>query len=148
GIKGNNPGRMSGVAGVRGEIPRNGSLEKLVGSGYLVVSSTPEEGERYQGGVVLGGDTLAACLEDYVLRSEQLPTRLFIRTGDVDGKPAPGGMLLQVIPAQNAQPEDFDHLSMLTETINSEERLTLQANDVLWRLDREEEVAHYDPQDV
>ena len=39
---------------------------------------------------------------------EQLPTRLFIRTGDVDGKPAGGGMLLQVMPAQNAQQDDFD----------------------------------------
>ncbi|MGC6745689.1 Hsp33 family molecular chaperone HslO [Escherichia coli] len=51
----------------------------------------------------------AACPEDYFMRSEQLPTRLFIRTGDVDGKPAAGGMLLQVMPAQNAQQDDFDH---------------------------------------
>ncbi len=48
------------------------------------------------------------------MRSEQLPTRLFIRTGDVDGKPAAGGMLLQVMPAQNAQQDDFDHLATLT----------------------------------
>ncbi|MDI8841790.1 Hsp33 family molecular chaperone HslO, partial [Salmonella enterica subsp. enterica serovar Anatum] len=48
---------------------------------------------------------------DFVYVGEQLPTRLFIRTGDVDGKPAAGGMLLQVMPAQNAQAEDFDHLA-------------------------------------
>lgn len=101
-----------------------------------------------RGVVGLEGDTLAACTEDYFLRSEQLPTRLFIRTGDVDGKPAAGGMLLRVMPAQNAQAEDFDHLAMLTETIKSEELLTLPANDVLWRLYHEEEVTLYDPQDV
>lgn len=63
-----------------------------------MITITPSEGERYQGVVGLEGDTLAACLEDYFMRSEQLLTRLFIRTGDVDGKPAAGGMLLQVRP--------------------------------------------------
>lgn len=82
------------------------------------------------------------------MRSEQLPTRLFIRTGDVDGKPAAGGMLLQVMPAQNAQQDDFDHRATLTETIKTEELLTLPANEVLWRLYHEEEVTVYDPQDV
>ncbi|EHC45602.1 Heat shock protein 33 [Salmonella enterica subsp. enterica serovar Hvittingfoss str. A4-620] len=160
-INGNNQQQMRGVARVQGDIPDNADLKTLVGNGYLVITMlvgngylvivitiTPEEGERYQGVVGLEGDTLAACLEDYFLRSEQLPTRLFIRTGDVDGKPAAGGMLLQVMPAQNAQAEDFDHLAMLTETIKSEELLTLPANDVLWRLYHEEEVTLYDPQDV
>ena len=123
-------------------------LKTLVGNGYVVITITPSEGERYQGVVGLEGDTLAACLEDYFMRSEQLPTRLFIRTGDVDGKPAAGGMLLQVMPAQNAQQDDFDHLATLTETIKTEELLTLPANEVLWRLYHEEEVTVYDPQDV
>ncbi|HGP2616959.1 TPA: Hsp33 family molecular chaperone HslO [Salmonella enterica] len=198
-INGNNQQQMRGVARVQGDIPDNADLKTLVGNGYLVITITPEEGERYQGVVGLEGDTLAACLEGYFLRSEQLPTRLFIRTGDVDGKPAAGGMLLQVMPAQNAQAEDFDHLAMLTETIKSEEQLptrlfirtgdvdgkpaaggmllqvmpaqnaqaedfdhlamltetikseellTLPANDVLWRLYHEEEVTLYDPQNV
>ncbi len=77
--------------------PENAGRQWLRGDHHY-----PSEGERYQGVVGLEGDTLAACLEDYFMRSEQLPTRLFIRTGDVDGKPAAGGMLLQVMPAQNA----------------------------------------------
>ncbi|WP_204306302.1 Hsp33 family molecular chaperone HslO, partial [Escherichia coli] len=81
---------------VQGDIPENADLKTLVGNGYLVITISPEEGERYQGVVGLEGDTLAACLEDYFMRSEQLPTRLFIRTGEVDGQPAAGGMLLQV----------------------------------------------------
>ncbi len=94
-INGNNQQQMRGVARVQGDIPDNADLKTLVGNGYLVITITPEEGERYQGVVGLEGDTLAACTEDYFLRSEQLPTRLFIRTGDVDGKPAAGGMLLR-----------------------------------------------------
>ena len=147
-INGNNNQQMRGVARFKGEIPADADLKTLVGNGYLVITITPAQGERYQGVVGLEGDTLAACLEDYFLRSEQLPTRLFIRTGDVDGQPAAGGMLLQVLPAQDAQADDFNHLAALTETIKAEELLTLPANDVLWRLYHEEEVTLYDPQNV
>ncbi|WP_324723140.1 Hsp33 family molecular chaperone HslO [Lelliottia sp. JS-SCA-14] len=147
-INGNNQQQMRGVARVQGEVPEGADLKTLVGNGFLVITITPEEGERYQGVVGLEGDTLAACLEDYFLRSEQLPTRLFIRTGEVDDQLAAGGMLLQVLPAQNAQGNDFEHLATLTETIKAEELFTLPANEVLWRLYHEEEVTLYDPQDV
>ncbi|WP_034460299.1 Hsp33 family molecular chaperone HslO [Buttiauxella noackiae] len=147
-INGNNNQQMRGVARFKGHIPADADLKTLVGNGYLVITITPAQGERYQGVVGLEGDTLAACLEDYFLRSEQLPTRLFIRTGDVEGRPAAGGMLLQVLPAQDAQADDFNHLAALTETIKAEELLTLPANDVLWRLYHEEEVTLYDPQNV
>lgn len=147
-INGNNRQQMRGVARVQGEISDDADLKTLVGNGFLVITITPEEGERYQGVVGLEGDTLAACLEDYFMRSEQLPTRLFIRTGEVEGQLAAGGMLLQVLPAQDTQVNDFEHLATLTDTIKTEELLTLPANDVLWRLYHEEEVTLYDPQDV
>ncbi|ALB69087.1 Hsp33 family molecular chaperone HslO [Cronobacter muytjensii] len=147
-INGNNQQQMRGVARVQGEVPADADLKTLVGNGYLVITITPEEGERYQGVVGLEGDTLAACLEDYFMRSEQLPTRLFIRTGEAQGQPAAGGMLLQVLPAQDAQTDDFNHLATLTETIKADELFTLPANEVLWRLYHEEEVTVYDPQAV
>ncbi|QIR25670.1 Hsp33 family molecular chaperone HslO [Kluyvera genomosp. 3] len=147
-INGNNHQQLRGVARVQGEIPADADLKTLIGNGYLVITITPAEGERYQGVVGLEGDTLAACLEDYFQRSEQLPTRLIIRTGESEGKPAAGGMLLQVMPAQNALADDFDHLAALTDTIKAEELFTLPANDVLWRLYHEEEVTLYDPQGV
>jgi len=120
----------------------------MVGNGYLVITITPAQGERYQGVVGLEGETLAECLEDYFMRSEQLPTRLFIRTGEAEGQQGAGGILLQVLPAQDAQQEDFNHLATLTETIKTEELLGLPANEVLWRLYHQEEVTLYDPQDV
>lgn len=147
-INGNNKQQLRGVARVQGEIADDADLKALVGNGYLVITITPEEGERYQGVVGLESDTLAACLEDYFMRSEQLPTRLYIRTGEVDGQPAAGGMLLQVLPAQDTDSNDFEHLATLTDTIKTEELLTLPAKEVLWRLYHEEEVTLYDPQDV
>ena len=41
----------------QGEIPENADLKTLVGNGYVVITITPSEGERYQGVVGLEGDT-------------------------------------------------------------------------------------------
>lgn len=147
-INGNNRQEMRGVARMQGEIAPESTLKEMVGNGYLVITISPAAGERYQGVVGLEGETLAECLEDYFMRSEQLPTRLFIRTGETDGVPGAGGILLQVLPAQDANPDDFSHLATLTETIKTEELLGLPAHDVLWRLYNQEEVTIYDPQDV
>ena len=147
-INGNNQQQLRGVARVQGDIADDADLKTMVGNGYLVITISPKEGERYQGVVGLEGDTLAACLEDYFQRSEQLPTRLIIRTGEHEGQPMAGGMLLQVMPAQDTQTTDFEHLATLTETIKAEELFTLPANDVLWRLYHEEEVTVYEPQSV
>lgn len=147
-INGNNRQEMRGVARVQGEIAPGSTLKEMVGNGYLVITISPEKGERYQGVVGLEGDTLAACLEDYFMRSEQLPTRLFIRTGEHEGQVGAGGILLQVLPAQDTDKEDFNHLATLTETIKTEELIGLPANEVLWRLYNQEEVTIYEPQNV
>ncbi|WP_455818380.1 Hsp33 family molecular chaperone HslO [Pseudomonas cerasi] len=147
-INGNNLQEMRGVARVQGEIADGSSLKEMVGNGYLVITISPKEGERYQGVVGLEGDTLAACLEDYFMRSEQLPTRLFIRTGTIESQPGAAGILLQVLPAQDASLDEFNHLATLTETIKTEELLGLPANDVLWRLYHQEEVTLFEAQKV
>jgi len=147
-INGNNLQEMRGVARMQGEIADGSSLKEMVGNGYLVITISPKEGERYQGVVGLEGDTLAACLEDYFMRSEQLPTRLFIRTGETESQVGAAGILLQVLPAQDASLDEFNHLATLTETIKTEELLGLPANDVLWRLYHQEEVTLFEPQIV
>uniref|UniRef100_T1I3K0 Uncharacterized protein n=2 Tax=cellular organisms TaxID=131567 RepID=T1I3K0_RHOPR len=147
-INGNNQQQMRGVARLQGEITPNATLRDMVGNGYLVITITPEEGERYQGVVGLEGDSVASCLENYFLQSEQLPTRLFIRSGEHEGRPVAAGMLLQVLPAQHVGHDDFDHLVQLTTTIKNEELFTLPANEVLYRLYHKESVTLYEPQAV
>ena len=147
-INGNNLQEMRGVARLQGDIAPESTLKQMLGNGYMVITISPSEGERYQGVVGLEGETLAECLEDYFMRSEQLPTRIFIRTGESEGQPAAGGMLLQVLPAQDTDADEFSHLAQLTTTIKAEELFTLPANDVLYRLYHQEEVTLYEPQDV
>ncbi len=147
-INGNNRQEMRGVARVTGDITENMSLKEMLGKGVMVITITPDEGERYQGVVALEGETLTDFLENYFRQSEQLPTRLFIRSGTHEGKPAVGGMLLQVLPAENADRDDFDHLAQLTATIKAEELFDLPANEVLYRLYNQEEVTLFGAQDV
>lgn len=147
-INGNHQQQMRGVARLQGDIAADSSLHDMVGNGYLVITITPTEGERYQGVVGLDGDNVAACLENYFQQSEQLPTRLFIRTSEHDGRQCAAGMLLQVLPAQHGNREDFDHLTQLTATVKGEELFSLPANDVLYRLYHQENVTLYEPQPV
>ncbi|MEL7628996.1 Hsp33 family molecular chaperone HslO [Pectobacterium aroidearum] len=147
-INGNHQQQMRGVARLQGDIAPGSSLKEMVGNGYLVITITPTEGERYQGVVGLEGETVAECLESYFQQSEQLPTRLFIRTGQHEGKQTAAGMLLQVLPAQDADRDDFDHLAQLTTTVKGEELFSLPATEVLYRLYHQEEVTVYEPQDV
>lgn len=100
-INGDHNQQLRGVARYEGELPTDDKLQSLVGNGQLVITITPEEGERYQGIIALEADTLATCLEQYFAQSEQLATRLWIRTGHHQGQPRAAGILLQELPARS-----------------------------------------------
>ena len=130
------------------------TFSELVENAVLVITITPEEGERYQGVVALDKGSLAGCLEDYFERSEQLATRVFIHTDFSDNAlPKASGMFLQVVP-QSAEStkvtsdSEFEHLCALTETMTAEELFSLPAEDVLYRLYHEQEVQLYTPKPV
>ncbi|WP_281705893.1 Hsp33 family molecular chaperone HslO, partial [Aeromonas taiwanensis] len=92
---------------------------------------------------------LAACLEQYFAQSEQLATRLWIRTGHYEGQPRAAGILLQELPAQSEDhSEDFDHLVQLTTTIKDEELFGLEAEEILYRLYHQDKVRVFDPQAI
>ena len=147
-INGDNDQKMRGVARWEGEVPETDSIQDLVGKGHMVITIIPTKGERYQGVVGLEGDSLAACLEGYFESSEQLKTRIWLRTGTIDGQAKAAGMLLQVLPDGQGGEEDFEHLEQLTNTVKNEELFTLSAQDVLYRLYHQETVQLFEPQPV
>jgi len=147
-INGDNNQKIRGVARWEGDIAQDAGLHDLMGKGHLVITIEPKKGERYQGVVGLEGNDIAEVLESYFLRSEQLKTRLWIRTGEQDGQPHAAGMLLQVVPDGTGTPEDFEHLEQLTNTVKNEELFTLQANELLYRLYNQEQVKVFEPQPV
>lgn len=137
-INGNNQLQLRGMAKVTGEI-QNDDFKALLGKGHMVITITPDKGERYQGIVALEGDTLAECLERYFEQSEQLKTRLWIATDINDKDTRAAGLFLQVLPVNQAKSkEDFQHLAVLTDTVKQEELLTLDATTLLTRLYHED----------
>ncbi len=148
-INGDHNQQLRGVARYEGELPTDDKLQSLVGNGQLVITITPEEGERYQGIIALEADTLATCLEQYFTQSEQLATRLWIRTGHHQGQPRAAGILLQELPARSEDHgADFDHLIQLTSTIKDEELFGLEAEEILYRLYHQDKVRVFDPQAI
>ncbi|MGL4838720.1 MAG: Hsp33 family molecular chaperone HslO [Shewanella sp.] len=143
-INGNNLQQLRGVARWDGELADDAKLTDLFGQGYMVITLTPDEGERYQGVVALDKPTLAACVEEYFNQSEQLPTALWLFA---NGQQA-AGMFLQILPSQDDHNADFEHLTQLTSTIKAEELFELEAQEVLHRLYHQEEVRLFDPIEV
>lgn len=147
-VNGNDQQQLRGVARVSGEIADNATLKEMVGNGYVVITITPKNGERYQGIVGLEKDTLIGCIENYFIQSEQLPTRLFVKIGVHDNKPIAAGILLQVLPANENTVESFEHVSTLTETITSDELFQLSTDEILYRLYNQEEVRLFETHDI
>lgn len=147
-INGDHKQRIRGVARWEGDIADDASLHDMMGKGHMVITIEPKIGERYQGVVGLEGDNLAEVLEGYFANSEQLKTRLWIRTGEFDGKPHAAGMLIQVMPDGTGSPDDFEHLEQLTDTVKDEELFSLEANELLYRLYNQDKVRLYEPQPV
>lgn len=147
-INGDHDQKVRGVARWEGDIADDASIHDMMGKGYLVITLEPKKGERYQGIVALEGDNLAEILEGYFANSEQLKTRIWIRTGEQEGQAHAAGMLIQVMPDGTGSAEDFEHLEQLTATVKDEELFSLEANELLYRLYNQEKVRLFEPQPV
>nr|WP_296748098.1 Hsp33 family molecular chaperone HslO [Thioalkalivibrio sp.] len=133
---------LRGLARYRGEVP-NGDLTEIFGpDARLVLTLDPGAGrERYQGVVALEGQSLAAALDTYFERSEQLPTRLWLASGPSSA----AGLLLQGVPGADGAPtppdaEDWIRATLLGDTVSAGELLALPAEQLLRRLFQEERV--------
>lgn len=137
-------------------IPENALFGELVnagGQGRFVVTLDPRAatGQRqpYQGIVPFDGDTVSDVLEHYMVRSEQLPTRLWLAC---DGQRSVG-LLLQRMPdtggrSPAATDEDtWQRLTMLADTVTHDELLHLSPMDVLERLFHQEPLDGLTPRD-
>jgi molecular chaperone Hsp33 len=147
-INGDDQQNMRGIARLQSEVTGS-TIQELIGNGVMVLTITPNKGERYQGIVPLEHETLAECLEAYFTQSEQLQTRLWFATDTTAGSEKASGLLLQVLPVNKEKSiEDFTHLEALSNTIKDEELLTLDATTVLTRLYHEDNPRVYEPQPI
>jgi molecular chaperone Hsp33 len=127
-----------------GEPPAGSRLDEIFGAGRLVLTLQNDGAEPYQGIVGLEGDNLAAAIEHYFNRSEQLATRLWLAA---DGERAVG-LFLQEMPGTGEAREDWQRVSLLADTVTERELLRLPGEELLYRLFSEEAVRLFEPEPV
>lgn len=147
-INANQDLELRGTARYQGDTTDLSFLE-LIGKGNLMITITPEKGERYQGIVALEKDSLAACLEDYFVQSEQLATKISLFANSQSTPVQAAGLLIQTLPASSqSHDEDFAHVCALAGTIKEEEIYTLKNEDLLFRLYHQEQVRLFEIQPI
>lgn len=162
---------LRATATVTGDVDPGSSLSQLVNvsnQGRCAITLDPKDklpGQQpYQGVVSLFGDqhekieSLSKVLEHYMLKSEQLDTRLILAA---DGNVA-AGLLIQRLPVkgqgnlegridrdanedQIGLNEDYQRIAMLAGTLTSEELLSLDADTILHRLFWEDQITRFVP---
>lgn len=143
-------------------------LVNVNGQGRCAITLDPKDrqpGQQpYQGIVPLVDgqnhklEDLARVIEQYMLQSEQLDTRLVLAANDQ----VAAGLLIQRLPLQGeanlagsgvsqadsdriGQNEDYNRIAILASSLQPQELLTLDAQTILHRLFWEEDVRVFDP---
>lgn len=136
------------TAKFNGDVHDEQNLFELIEQGQFVITLDPKDGgQTYQGIVPIEGDSISTILENYMLRSEQIDTKIWL---SCDGNAA-AGMLLQKLPdtmnqttkQDEALAEDLDawnRIGHLADTVSNEEILSLPIETLLHRLFHEENV--------
>lgn len=140
-------------------LPIQRDLQSLLNPGgsakFIVVLDPPKNTpgrQAYQGIVPLEGDSIAEALEQYMLRSEQLETRIWLAADAARCS----GLLLQRLPLQGGNQqaevlsadETWQRAQRLAETLTSKEMLEVTQDTLLHRLFWEETLLTFDPRPI
>jgi len=133
---------MRAMAHWEGDLAEGAALPELVGEGRFVITLDPKKGgQTYQGIVDLEGGSVATVLENYMQRSEQLDTRIWLAAGSHGA----AGMLLQKMPdGPEADKEAWNRAVHLGATVKPRELLDLSAREIIHRLFHEEDIRLFD----
>ena len=107
--------------------------------------------QAYQGVVPLDGDSIAAVIENYMIKSEQLDTKIWLAADENVSR----GMLLQKLPGEGGiegneqeeghELETWNRVVMLASTLKAAELLATDVDTLLHRLFWEETLRVFDP---
>ena len=139
-------GCLRGLARWNPPLPEPLQLRVLPDAIMAITLGNVERGQRYQGLVELQHAGLAAALENYFVRSEQLPARILLAAS---GEHAVG-LMLQKLPDEGgreaARDDDaWNRIVQLTATLGPAELLASAPEQLLYRLYHEESVRLFEP---
>lgn len=125
------------------ELSGSAATAKLCTGGTLTVTiESDRSADRYQGIVQIGDADISAALEHYFAQSEQLPTRFKLACSERSAS----GLLLQRLPGELTNPDDWERVQQLGTSITAPELLALDATSILRRLFHEDSVRLFAPQ--
>lgn len=106
---------------------------------------TVDSGDRpYQGIVEIDDTSLAASLEHYFARSVQVPSHVVLIANDDFA----AGVLLQQLPGQSIDEDDWNRLHLLVETLTAKDFAGEAGLELIGRLFAEDDVRVYKPRAV
>lgn len=119
------------------------SFGQLVTGARCAITVDAGQMERpYQGIVEVLGDSLSASLENYYLRSAQVPSHLRL----VADQSLCGGILLQQVPGKREpEPDDWHRLGLLAATLRESDFVDGVGPGLLGRLFAEDDIRIYQP---
>ena len=138
--------KMRATAKWVGEIADTDFLT-LIQNGYCLLTLHPKVGEPYQSIVPLEGRNIAEILENYMLRSQQIATKLMLTSDGVHA----AGLLLQKLPEQKNLINDADawnRINHLANTLTVLELQNLSAQKLLTLLFSEEDIRVFDARET
>ncbi len=150
--------RLRGTAKLKAKavIDDDANLQQLVnlnGNGRFAMTLDPADKlpgqQAYQGIVALDGESVATVIENFMMRSEQLDTRLWLAADEHISR----GLLLQKLPEEGgtatteseADADAWDRTVTLASTVSDEELLNTDIMTLLQRLYWEESVRVFEP---
>lgn len=141
--------QMRGMARTDGDVPDLPATTLLGGGHLLLILDLPLAREPYQSIVPLHGESVADIFEHYLEQSEQQPSRLFLAANEHGA----ACLFLQKMPdADQRDPDGWNRLVGLAETVKADELLALDAESLLRRLFHEDISEHglhlYEPRAV
>jgi molecular chaperone Hsp33 len=111
-------------------------LASIFQTDKIVITIDSGKGQPYQGIVPLQGHSLSEALTAYFEQSEQLQTHLWlVANGD-----NASGLLIQKLPGDAHDPDAWDRILSLSETITEKELIELKSEELIYRLYHEESV--------
>jgi molecular chaperone Hsp33 len=136
---------MRATAKWEGEIADDADFLTLIKEGHCIITLDTKNSEPYQGIVPIEGISIAEMLENYMLRSQQIDTKLWL---SCDGSRA-AGLLIQKLPEQETQDADaWNRVTILANTVTEQELLTESAERILTTLFYEEDVRLFEAQSI
>jgi molecular chaperone Hsp33 len=112
-------------------------LHELLGAGRCVITLGGRGAATYQGIVPMERSSLSQALEDYMLRSEQLESRITLHS---DAQAAVGLLLQRIPDGTDSDPDDWNRIQHLAATTSAQELRDLPVTTLLRRLFPQDDV--------